>query len=343
MFGQFMGDLGIPIHSREFAKALNKQCELNLVQIIAPLDKTKIEKELADRFGKIDFNRDSLTFWYPNVFDSYSVSSKRNLGYYIFEYTKIPKPFVQEMNKLDGICTASKWGVQTLKDNGVKVPCYIVHGGVSDRFKYMDRNQGDTDIFRFLHIGKAENRKGTELLIKSFVKAFGGNPSIRLTLSIDNPHIKDFDSALYIYGQTDVGNIDPIHFVADINELYKKHDCAIFPTRAEGIGLPIIESMGTGLPVIVSDKTGMSEYINKENAIVLEDTEKVPVYDKMFFPNAGEFGEWDSPKEDELIDKMRWVYKNYNEAKTIGNNAAKWIKENYTWDLAATKFIEEVL
>jgi glycosyltransferase involved in cell wall biosynthesis len=40
---------------------------------------------------------------------------------------------------------------------------------------------------------------------------------------------------------------------ADIEALWRMADCAVFPTRAEGFGLPVVEAMRRGVPVACSD------------------------------------------------------------------------------------------
>jgi glycosyltransferase involved in cell wall biosynthesis len=40
---------------------------------------------------------------------------------------------------------------------------------------------------------------------------------------------------------------------ADVESLWRMADCAVFPTRAEGFGLPVLEAMRRGVPVACSD------------------------------------------------------------------------------------------
>lgn len=339
-FCQPYGTMGIPVHTRDFARSLNKVCDLTIVPIFPkPTNHQEASHDIEDL--KVKFQRPakeatSMVFWYPNTYWSLLGGWPKNIGYYIFEYTKIPPMFVEAINGLDVICTASEWGVRVLKENGVKVRCEVIHGGVSDKYSSNGKSLGSK--FRFLHVGKAENRKGTEMLIKAFTRAFKGNKDVELTLSIDNPHIANFNAYELIKQYTDANNIRCIGHIKDIKDLYLTHHCAVFPSKAEGIGLPIVEAMGCGMPVIVCPNSGISEYADKKNAILLEKVQTVPVFDPHFFPNSGQYGVWDSPTEDELVEKMLWVYKNYEEAEKIGNYAEKWIKEYYNWDLAAKKF-----
>jgi glycosyltransferase involved in cell wall biosynthesis len=142
--------------------------------------------------------------------------------------------------------------------------------------------------------------------------------------------------------QYSVENIDIVHHVEDIASLYRGHNCAVFASKAEGIGLPITEAMACGLPTITTACSGITEYANDSNAILLKDLKEEPIFDRNYFPNRGEFGTWQIPSLDELAHKMDWVLRNYRDALDIGTAAAIDMRTNYSWELAAKKFFTEV-
>lgn len=329
LISQFEGDLGIPIHAREFAEALEKKIKLNRVQLNQAFTPS---------------SKNGLIFWYPNTYTEYNIFDK-TYGYFVFEYSKIPSGFISAINELDGVCVPSKWAKETLVKNKVTIPIYVIPGGVNSE-KYNSKNRNlDNNVFKFLHIGKKEERKGTELVVRAFNEAFAGDKKIRLTLSIDNPHDTTFSAEKYLSGLINdlkypIGNIDIVHFVKDMKSLYDTHDAAIFPTLAEGIGLPITEAMASSLSVIVSNNTGVTEYANSDNAILLNDFDEVPVYDPLFFPRKGEFGTWMKPKLYNIVKSLRWVYDNQEQARKIGRSAEQYMRDNFSWDLAADKLIE---
>ncbi len=341
-FAQIYGPLGIPNHSRDFARALSKKVNLSIIPIAPRSSNYDIDESITKHIKRVDKSAPGLMFWYPHEYSSVLGIYPKNIGYYIFEYTKIPKLFIENINTLDAICTASKWGVEVLKNNGVKVPCYIIPGGVSEKFNSNLRKPSGT--FKFLNVGKLEVRKGTETLIKAFINVFGNNKNVELILSIDNIHgvdkeLQDRTNVLI----NSVNNIKRISFITNIKTLYDSSHCAVFPTLAEGIGLPITECLGTGIPVIVNETSGVTEYANDNNSILLKRSIDKPIFDKLFFPEEGSFGTWRVPNIEELQAKMVWVYNNYDQAIQIGKNAEEYIKNNYTWDKSAEKFKEELL
>ncbi len=344
LVGQFYGTLGIPQHTREFARGLrNTGNEVNGIQLSsAPGNDKLIEREFL---RPLTSNELGLVFWYPNVYPEYSLFQK-TIGYFIFEYTVIPPYYVSCINELDGVCTASKWGADVLKANGVKVPIYVIPGGVRSA-TFSPAISVPLEPFRFLHVGKCEQRKSTDLIIRAFNIVSRGSKDIRLTLSIDNPNFQGFSARQFIDNLSNsmefpTDNLDIIHHVDDIAALYQKHNCAVFASKAEGIGLPIVEAMSCGLPTITSYNSGITEYANDSNAILLKDLKEEPIYDRNYFPNSGEFGTWNTPSLDELVYKMNWVLANYSDALKIGAKAAEDMHTKYTWEISAQKFISEV-
>jgi len=348
-FGQYYSCLGIPNHTRSFANALIDNIgDVKLVPIQPGNDPYGMTSKLTSRFVKPDPSYPSLAFWYPDTFPSIFNNvpgTPKKMGYYIFEYTIIPKSYVDVLNTLDAVCTASHWGVEVLRKNGVTVPCHIVPGGVDATiFNSASRNL-DSKRFRFLHMGKAESRKGTTLVIKAFNEAFKGDRKIRMSLFIDNPHLRQFDADMFLHGlqedlqlQYPLSNVDVRHFENDITNIYNTHHAAVFASKAEGIGLPIVEAMACGLPTIVPFNSGITEYANDANSILIKNLVEEPIFDLNFFNKQGEFGTWNSPKVEDLKEKMIWVYDNYEKAQQIGKVAEQDMKNNYSWDLAAKKF-----
>lgn len=345
--GQFFGEFGIPIHTRNFAKALLKyNPNINLTQLISDQGNIyQLDPILSDKFGGIDLSASNFIFFYPDYYNDWIFSPIQNIGYYIFEITKLPQMYVESINKLDHICSASQWAIQVLKDNGVTKPCHVIPGGVDISYFNPQNRNLDNNLFKILHIGKWEARKSSREIIIAFAKAFEHYDFVTLTISAHNIFTRknidqEVDKVLSEIGYSNIRNrIHVIGFIKDIRVLYNSHHLAIFAPKAEGIGLPIIESMACGVPTIAPCHSGLSEFINDGNAIVLRDGNIVDIYDENFFPDSGKYGSWVVPSIQEMVNKMLWAFNNYKKATDIGLSASTWIKNNYTWDIAAKKFL----
>ena len=348
-FGQYYGCLGIPNHTRSFAESLIDNIDsVKLQPIQQGNDPYGMTDKLTSRFVSPDPTAPSLAFWYPDTFPSIFGNvpgTPKKIAYYIFEYTVISQGYVEILNTMDAVCTASQWGVDILKKNGVTAPLYVIPGGVDSKIFNSSSRSLDSKRFRFLHMGKAESRKGTTLVIKAFNEAFKGDRKIRLSLFIDNPHLRDFDADMFLHGletnlhlQYPLTNIDIRHFEKDITNIYNTHHAAVFASKAEGIGLPIVEAMACGLPTIVPFNSGITGYATDQNAILIKNLVEEEIYDPAFFSVKGQFGTWNSPTVEQLKEKMIWVHANYEKAQEIGRAAEKDMRESYSWDLAAKKF-----
>jgi len=352
--GQFYGCVGIGSHTRSFASALIDNIEnVNLVPIHPNIsnDNFGLTEKIKSHVKPLNPEYPTLVYWYPDTFPTLLVGAEacpKKFGYYIFEYTNIPKSYIEILNKMDMVFTPSEWGVDVLKNNGLTVPAHNIPGGVDHEIFNSKNRKPDTKKFRFIHVGKKEVRKGTAKIIQAFVKAFPNDRRVRLSLFIHNIHIPGFNSTEFVGGVlrdfeggkyiSAMSRIDTYDFVDDIVSVYNEHHAAVFATAAEGIGLPILESMACGIPTITAVNSAMIDYANDENSITIRDYQEEPVYDPHFFPVSGERGTWKAPSMDDVSNKMRWVYDNYDKAKEIGIRGEEWVSKNYSWDLSAKKF-----
>jgi len=88
--------------------------------------------------------------------------------------------------------------------------------------------------------------------------------------------------------------------------LIKSAHCGVFPTRAEGFGLGLIETMACNRTIIAPQTTALADYVTEDNAIVLETTTAEPARDGVFFHGRGE---WYVTNQDELSAAMLLAYK----------------------------------
>jgi len=114
MIAQFFGCVGIGNHSRFLAEALINNIDDVVLSPLTPnvhYDMFGLTPKINECLKKqLNPKYPTLVFWYPDTFSSLFervASSKPKIGYYVFEYTKIPPTYVEEINKLDFIGTPS--------------------------------------------------------------------------------------------------------------------------------------------------------------------------------------------------------------------------------------------
>lgn len=117
-----------------------------------------------------------------------------------------------------------------------------------------------------LHIGRAEHRKGTDLLLRAMAAVLPNSPALRITIaSADVDTFVSVDAELATiwrgmratYGDR-IRVLPPVTEAEKIDLIAKSH-WVLVPSRYESFGLVAVESMRGGTPVIAADVGGLAE------------------------------------------------------------------------------------
>jgi glycosyltransferase involved in cell wall biosynthesis len=253
---------------------------------------------------------------------------ERSWIYTMFETTHLPQSWVAMLNRAEHILVPSSWLVESWKEQGVTPPIDVYgHGIDPEVFAPLERPERET--FTFLHYGQLSIRKGTDLVVEAFQRAFAGRPDVHLILKHTMPV---FPVPL---GIPNVEYIHAAYSKEQLRALMQRADCFVFPTRGEGFGLPPLEAMATGLPTIVTNWSGPADYADPDDTLTVDSTmspsrEFDYIYRDYLAPGETT-GEWAEPKVDDLVEKMRWVVDHRAEARAMGSRAARRIAEQWTW------------
>ena len=180
------------------------------------------------------------------------------------------------------------------------------------------------DVFKFLCIARYDKRKNLDVLIKAFLEEFKHEDDVALVMSNLAVNKQIFRDKKIIY-------VNPMNSHHTLGRLYASCDSFVFPTRAEGWGLPVCEAMACGLPTIVTGYSAITDYANNSNAYIINHTMEDMPNDR---------GQWANPDEKHLRHLMRYVYENREEAKEKGKQASEDILGNFTWDHATQKALQ---
>lgn len=349
-----INNLGYGIHSyytiREFEKLGNQVLLIPPFGQVSRIDKN-VERWLNQRVsfnknnvGIMIFNEEYLTQFHGGI----------RIGFPVFELEKFTELQLACIKSCDAVFTPSKWGEGVLRAHGIRNVHVVNEGYDPDEFPVNEISEAELseEPFTFLHVGKFETRKGTLQAIECFFQALE-NENAKLILHIHNPFIKDYVPVRDLVtrlGFTTVNNgitwrraglsisftqsVDEHHQMA---ELYKRADFGLYPTRAEGWGLPILETLVSGIPCIVGAWTGQSEYLNEGYEMapfILNKPIRQKAQDGLWF--FGDRGEWNVPTDSELIDKIRLAYQSGRSFR----KSEDWKKalqhfRGFTWERAA--------
>lgn len=244
----------------------------------------------------------------------------------MFETDQIPKNWVGIINQyVSLVVTPSPFCTEIFEKCGVTVPVITIEPGLDQHEYYLlpepDYNK---EIYTFMALGDRGERKGHDIAWEAFYKAFQDNPNVRLIIKSRAFNMKYFKDSL---------SDKRIHFwrydAPHMNQVYPFADCFVFPTRGEGSGFPPREATSMGIPAIATEWSGTRDVSNWGIPI----TE----YDLV---ESRYGGNWVRPSVDQLAETMLWVYNNRKEAREVAVNGHNWLKENWTWEAAAQKYID---
>lgn len=123
---------------------------------------------------------------------------------------------------------------------------YIISNPLKDKWKCSDEGY-------FLYVGNMEKRKGVDLLIKGYrrYRADGGDKKLVLAGKMQEEDIRQLVASAI----EEDGNITYLDYISHEKklELYSKMSAFLFPSKAEGFGMPVIEVMKFNKPVIASN------------------------------------------------------------------------------------------
>lgn len=331
---------GIGNHFTNFSKALKQIYGIkDLVEEVDYQDQQAIGRAVAESQPS-DIN---ISFVAANIHEFFK---GHIVQWIVFESTYIFDQLRPALMGADSIWVPSEWGRQVLINNGYdKEIISIVHEGVDSNLFHPYAHQKIDRPFRFLILGKYEERKSFVETIQAFAQVFANRPDVELF--IKSHTFKDNDSAsqhlikllddhqlenVNVYW----GEMDPAHLA----ELYRSSDVFVFPTKAEGWGLPLIEAAACGLPVITTMYSGQTEYLESIKSSVLPvDYVTVPINCPDFWQDyssaKNEYGTWAQPEVQSIAASMQWAKSNYkNLAKNAWENSHL-LRKNYSWAQSA--------
>lgn len=123
--------------------------------------------------------------------------------------------------------------------------------------------------YRFLTIARLGENKNTELIIRSFEKAFQGKKTVELAICGEGElkdHLINLVDKLGISSQVSFYN-----FLQrpELIGLYQKSNAVVSASFVETFGMTLIEGMACGLPVISTNSGGPADIINNDVGILL--------------------------------------------------------------------------
>jgi hypothetical protein len=275
------------------------------------------------------------------------------VGWLFFESDKVPGSWLHQMDAFDRLWMPSEWGRDVLVAHGLaESKIRVVESGINERIYFP--KPVEHGGFVFLFIGKHEPRKSLEETVAAFVQEFpvDAHPEVELWVKADHPIFPQRVAQL----RAQYAHEPRIRFVSGLlsdeqmAHLYNRADAFVYPTKAEGFGLPCIEALACGLPVITTEYSAQTTFLKHVRGLFypvqfevgeLQDADYAHFYSHDY---GGEgYGHWAVPKIESIRAGMRDVYENIGQWRERARQASRIIHDNFAWDRIGRKAIDAAL
>lgn len=148
---------------------------------------------------------------------------------------------------------------------------HVIKNGVSDEFyapydkqeaqRSIETTYGISDYI--LYVSRLEPRKNHALLLKSFIKQKLYEKGISLVFigraTIADSELESLQSTMPQEAKSHFFRIDQVNN-EDLLKFYRGARIFVYPSKAEGFGIPPLEAGAMRIPLLCSDKTAMSDF-----------------------------------------------------------------------------------
>jgi len=264
-----------------------------------------------------NFEEPCLKIWHQ--FDLASrIGKGKYYAYPFFELDTFNDLEKRHMSVPDHIFTSSKWAMEILSSNGINAPISVIPLGVDTKvFDYKKINQNkDEQKYIFANIGKWEVRKGHDFLSSVFSETFPDEQNVELwILASENTNSysskEDLIAWKKLYSKDSrIKLFSGFNGHEEIADFISKIDCGVFPSRAEGWNLELLECMAMNKPVICTDYSAHTEFCNKDNSYLIDIENLEKAYDGKAFNGQGSWAEIGNKQINQLKEYMRHCYEN---------------------------------
>lgn len=284
----------------------------------------------------------------------------------IFELDKFTRLEIAQLSRVDHLISCSRWSDDVIQSEiidreyekaihsnfrgGREIKSSVVPLGVDSRvFNPKTTYRDGTTL---IHIAKTEIRKSSREIVECFNKAFTKDDDIKLLLAwtniFDSPREQEewnrFAKAGPIGDKIEI--LPRFESCKQVSSMIDSCDALVSMSKAEGWGLPQLESMASGKHVITTVNTAQSEFCNTNNSLVIECDETEKAFDNRWFLGRdfpGEPGHWakiGQSQKDQLINHMREIHRRKQEGTLGINNEGLATSQTFSWKHSAETLIQ---
>lgn len=296
-----------------------------------------------------DFNAPCIKIWHQHDMSQFAGKGQR-IGFPIFELDEFSTVEKHHLNSLDKLFVCSEWAKNIAINNLDLSPdnIHVIPLGVdSDVFKPKIVEDNDKTIF--FNCGKWEIRKGHDVIPEIFSQAFNEDDNVELWMMCQNPFLKPEEEQAWrnLYLKTKLGNkikfIDRVNTQQEVYNIMLKADCGLFPARAEGWNLELLEMMACGKHTIATNYSAHTQFCNNNNCNLIDIDDHESAYDGHWF--HGTHGKWAKLGQNQIKQAAEYC-RSIHEAKKSGNlrqnESGITTAINFSWENSVNKILNYV-
>ena len=211
---------------------------------------------------------------------------------------------------------------------------------------FNNRESQPTEKFILFNCGKWEVRKGHDVMLEIFQRAFPDNTDVELWMMCKNPVANpEYNQKWNNYYMQDprVRLLNRCNTHKELSDIMRSVSCGFFPSRAEGWNLELLEMMSCGKPVVTTDYSAHTEFCTDENSYKVKPKSLEKAFDGMYFREEDK-GNWASLKgiENDLVEALRGVYEQWKKDGDVVNKEGIKTAQNMSWAVTANKVKEAI-
>jgi glycosyltransferase involved in cell wall biosynthesis len=317
----------------------------------------RVNREIGSRLGAVTGERAAgevvVTHGWPPVL-ARPEGARRWIAFQPWEYGSMPRAWLVPFRDLaDETWVYSTWNRDRYVDDGLSpakvgvIPLGVDAALFRPDAPPLERVASASDRgFKFLFVGGAIRRKGIDVLLAAWRKAFRADDDAVLI-------VKDFCSQSAYRGQTHAADVravaeDPtcapvIYFdddldAADLPGLYTACDVLVHPYRGEGFGLPALEALACARPTIVT-RGGACDDFSAADGSLFVNAERRPVRPADPLVRDGFLLE---PRVDQLALLLRLARAHPGRLRDMGLRARDRVARDWTWERSAAVAAERL-
>lgn len=301
--------------------------------------------------------------YYSEWIDREKPKGCRIFGYTVWELEQLPSPWLEILNRLDGVIVPSRWNLEVFRRSGVTVPIHVVAhlsqfedmpaATDADRLALkarVCRKVDWQDRFIFYTIGFWSNRKAPYLALEAYWKAFTDRDRVLMIVKTNTQDITRWhrhwrhvfrlrhpSPAMAIAElAARFSRPAPMTLIADESltdsEMLALHEtggCFVSLARAEGWGLGAFEAARMGRPVVMTGYGGQLDFLDPELARLVDYT-MVPVHEPTWSASYKVTDRWAEPSVDHAARHMREVFEDQQSAREQARLLSDRIKREFS-------------